>query len=186
MRARLTTITQRFGGVILVASALVVFAGATGSRAFAEPGIATSDPAEAAILPSPPEVLKLCFSEPVEVEGQDAWAFSVDHGDGSTLGLNVVFAPDGSCVDIHPGQPSSEGVWRLDWLVHAQSDGSEGSGKVNFQVGELQAGETPVPALGEDNDDAEDPPILLIGLLIVGAVIVILGIAGTAVRLLRR
>lgn len=151
--------------------------------AFAEPEITSATPADGAVLPVAPEVLNLCFSEPVQTE--EGWQFTVSPNGTTDLGLRIVFTTDGSCVDIFPGapDPAPEGVWQFDWAVTAQADSSEGSGSLSFQVGELQSGQTPVPTPKPPAvDNGDDPPFLLIGLGVVGVLIVIVGVAGFFLR----
>jgi hypothetical protein len=106
------------------------------------------------------------------------------------LGLRILFAADGACVDLIPGVPagSSEGIWNVDWFVRARSDSSEKSGVVRFQVGDLQPGETALPERqvtsgGGDDDGA---PVALIALAAAGAAIVVLSVAVFATRRLWR
>ena len=113
----------------------------------AEPRLTEQAPRFGEVLQSLPESLHLCFSEPVKVEQSQDWKFDVKAPDGRSLGLRIVFKPSGDCVDVFPGAPEQppQGIWTFEWLVHAQSDNSGGSGVIKFQLGELQAGETPLP-----------------------------------------
>lgn len=148
---------------------------------YAEPGILSSSPQDGALLAAAPEVLTLCFSEPVQTEGEDTWQFAVKPNGSSSLGLRIVFLPDGTCVDVFPGLPDPvpQGIWNFEWSVKARSDSSEGVGVISFQVGDLQAGQTPLPASESANGgDDSSPPVALIALIIFGALIVVLGVAG--------
>jgi hypothetical protein len=161
------------------------------SPAAAEPELDTAEPPDGTVLEAPPESVRLCFREPVKVE-QDQWRFEMRAGT-QPLGLRIVFGTDGSCVDVFPGSDDDtpEGIWSLDWLVHAQSDGSEGSGVVRLQVGDLQPGQTPLPEpreppqRSEENGDDGTPTALFV-LAGVGVAIVVLAVVGFTVRRVRR
>jgi methionine-rich copper-binding protein CopC len=169
---------------VLAVVALLTLAAAGPHPAFAKPEVTSATPADGALLTQAPEVLNMCFSEPVQTEGDGAWQFSVSPNGTTPLGLRIVFATDGLCVDVFPGTPDPppEGIWQFDWLVKAQSDSSEGSGTLTFQVGELQPGQTPLPLPEPPDTGGDDPPFALIGLIVVGVIIVILGVAGFLLR----
>jgi len=177
-RVKLWAIASAVAGFVLAIAALETW------TSYAEPGIATSSPQEGAVLAVPPEVLNLCFSEPVQTEGEDSWQFAVKPGGGTSLGLRIVFLPDGSCVDVFPGPATQQGIWEFEWSVTARSDSSKGSGTVSFQVGELAAGQTalPIPESAASGDDS-DPPIVFIALMAAGVLIVLVGAAGFILRL---
>jgi methionine-rich copper-binding protein CopC len=150
----------------------------------AEPAISSSSPQDGAVLSTPPELLNLCFSEPVQTEAEDAWKFAVKPNGSTSLGLRIVFLPDGTCVDVFPGvpDPAPQGIWSFEWSVKAQSDSSDGSGIINFQVGELQPGQTPLPVPESASGGDSTPPVALIALIVAGALIVALGVAGFLLR----
>jgi copper transport protein len=180
----MNTRVNKITATIVAAAALLALVAAGPSLAFAEPEVTSATPADGALLAQAPEVLNLCFSEPVQTEGDGAWQFSVEPNGSTALGLRIVFATDGLCVDVFPGtpDPAPEGIWQFDWLVKAQSDSSEGSGSLLFQVGALQPGQTPLPLPDSPDAGGEDPPYALIGLIVVGVIIVILGVAGFFLR----
>ena len=154
------------------------------NAAFAEPEVTAATPRDGEVLAQPPNVLNLCFSEPVKSEGEDAWSFVVSPGASASLGLRIEFAEDASCVNVYPGPSDLQGIWKFDWTVHAQSDDSEGSGTILFQVGALGTGQTPLPSpetpdLDEDDDG---PPLALIALAAAGAVILVAGVVGFLIR----
>jgi hypothetical protein len=156
----------------------------------AEPELVDSTPPDGAVLVEPPASVRLCWSEPVRQEEEEDWDFSVVPPGGQPLGLRILFAAEGTCVDLIPGVPagSSEGIWNVDWFVRARSDSSEKSGVVRFQVGDLQPGETalPVPQETSGGGDDDGAPIALIALAAVGAAIVALSVGVFATRRLRR
>lgn len=178
-----TSLNKLLLTMVAVVALLALVAIRPGS-AFAEPEVVSANPADGASLTEAPGVLNMCFSEPVQTEGDGAWQFSVSPNGNTALGLRIVFSTDGLCVDIFPGTPDPppEGIWRFDWLVKAQSDSSEGSGSLMFQVGELQPGQTPLPVPDAPDAAGDDPPFALIGLIVVGVTIVILGAAGFFLR----
>lgn len=176
-------------GVVLMVTMFVP--GMAPMLARAEPELTEANPEYGDVLETPPEFLHLCFTEPVEVEDPKDWRFNVATPEGQALGIRIVFEPSGDCVDVYPGAPDEppQGIWTFDWLVHAQADGSEGSGVIKFQLGELQPGETPLdkPDSGgtADNDDSGAPTVLLLAVG-VGAALIIAATGGFALSRRRR
>jgi hypothetical protein len=176
----LSAFAAPFVGVMLWA-----ISGAT--PAMADPELVESTPLDGSVLEAPPEAVRLCFSEPVQTEEGD-WAITMRAPGNQVPGLRIVFGDDGKCVDVFPGLVSepSDGIWSLDWLVHAQSDESEKSGVVRLQVGELQPGDTPLPTPQQprqttESDDNGAPAALII-LAAVGAGIVALAALAFVIR----
>lgn len=163
------------------------------TAAQAEPVIAEASPVHGDVLVTLPESFHLCFSEPVKVESTNDWKFNVRTPDGKDLGLRIVFQSNGNCVDVYPGAPEDppQGIWAFDWLVHSQADDSEGSGTINFQLGDLQPDETPVGRVSAgnnaDEDDGDDG--VRLGLYVVagvGAAVTLAAVGGFAWSLRRR
>ena len=160
--------------------------------ALAEPKLTEQSPQFGDVLEKLPDSLHLCFSEVVKVENSTDWKFDVKTPDGTALGLRIVFKPAGDCVDVFVGAPDSppEGIWTFEWLVHAQSDNSEGSGAVKFQLGQLQPGETPLekpaPTAGPSSSSGGDSgtPVGLIVAVGVGVALIV--VAGGGFTLSRR
>lgn len=175
-------------GAVFLAVALLL-SGAP--RAHAEPKITEASPQYGDVLETLPEFFRLCFSEPVKIEESTDWRFDVRTPEGRSLGLRIVFDTAGSCVDVYPGfpDPAPQGIWAFDWLVHAQADGSEGSGVINFQLGELQPGETPLEkpdtggstAISRDNGGGGTSTALIVAIAAGAAVILAAG-AGFALN----
>jgi hypothetical protein len=183
-----TTLAARMlmGALGVIALALAFL---PSSAARAEPELREVTPPDGSVLEAAPEVVRLCYSEALKQEKEE-WRFNVRVPGGRALGLRIVFGSDSTCVDVFPGagEDPPEGIWSLEWLVHAQSDGSERSGVVRFQVGDLQPGETPLPEpreTSEPNND-DDTPTALIALAVVGAAFVVLAAIGFTVRRIRR
>ena len=145
----------------------------------AEPELAEANPGYGDVLEIMPESLHLCFSEPVKVGDPSDWKFDVATPEGQSLGIRIVFESAGDCVDVFPGVPDDppQGIWTFDWLVRAQADGSEGSGSIKFQLGELPPGQTPLvkPASGAmgGGDGGSSTGLLLA----IGAGIIVIAIA---------
>jgi len=115
------------------------------SPAYAQIELAEADPPDGARLDAPPDVVHLCFSQPVSIEGSPAFDFSYQMPDGRSLGLRIVFQTDGECVNVFPGLPDERpaGEYTFEWKVTAAKGDEEGSGALRFQVG---AGGTPAPS----------------------------------------
>src|SRR5574341_1328586 len=149
----------------------------------AEPKLTEADPSYGDVLEAVPEFLHLCFSEPVKVDDTGDWKFNVKTPQGQALGIRIVFEPGGGCVDVYPGFPQEppQGIWTFDWLVLAQSDGSEGSGSIKFQMGELQPGETPLDkpdSLVTASDQDNGPATGLLVAIGIGAALIIIATGG--------
>lgn len=127
------------------------------SNAHAEPVLTEVTPPDGQSLDAPPESFRLCFSEPVQLESPDQFSFVLTMPDGRTPGSRTEFESDGSCVTVDVGTTEDvpAGIWTLDWTVHAQSDGSEGSGEVAVQVGG-DFGLTPGPDAPETPETTAD------------------------------
>jgi methionine-rich copper-binding protein CopC len=154
----------------------------------AEPELVEVTPQDGSVLDAAPELVKLCYSEAIKAE-EEAWKFSMRAPGNQSLGLRIVFGTDGTCVDVFPGagEDPPQGIWSLDWQVQAQSDSSEESGVVRFQVGELQPGETPLPEPRDRSEPAgdDDTPTALVALAAVGVAIVVLAAIAFILRRFR-
>lgn len=179
---------------LLLALALSLHATALPARA--QPEITEADPRPGDVLPAPPELIRLCFSESVRFEEGEGFQFSVRTPEGQTLGLRIVFQPGGECVEIQPGRAPGDvrGEWTVEWRVASQASGEVGSGSFRFRVTgegvppptETPAGPggpiaTPGPTSGEDGG----PDVLLLALITTGAVVgtALLGLIFYLVRL---
>jgi hypothetical protein len=126
----------------------------------------------------------MCFSEAINNDDITAtpgpgapelpWQFSLTMPDGIALGLRIVFEPDGSCVDVHPGLPEEpqDGIWTFDWLVRSRETSEAASGLVAFRVGEGEAPEEPGSSSGDDDDDISTSLIIGAGVGLAAAVVV--------------
>lgn len=164
------------------------------------------DPPDGAKFDEPPPIVHMCFSEPVNIEDNDTFNFSYVAPNDRNLGLRIVFQPDGECVDVHPGLQSlgdepPQGTYIFTWDVDAAEGEAEGSGEMEYLVGEggtplatetpettstPEDGASPTPEDGAtaDADDDDDQDILLIALITAAAVlgVAILGIVLYALR----
>ncbi len=176
---------RKIGRVAIVLAALVLCSYAlAASPAMAEPELKEANPVDGARLATVPEFLHLCFTEPVKIESDSDWTFSVKPPSGAALGLRIVFEPSGECVDVFPGKvegDAARGDWVFDWAVHSQGTGDEGSGTIEFNVGEGGSDATPSPSAtaqpgdGGGGGDGDGGDALLIALI---AAAVILAVAG--------
>ncbi len=178
--------------LLLALAAALAF---SASPAYAQIELTEVDPPDGASLNAAPDVVHICFSQPVNIEDVASFDFVYKMPDGRSLGLRIAFQPDAECVDVHPGLPDErpEGEYTLEWRVTAAEGDEEGSGTLQFQVGESSTitpspspapGETPLPVTpspdgGTENGDADDddgPDILFLALItiaIVGGVAVL-------------
>lgn len=108
----------------------------TASPAYAQIELTEVNPADGAELETPPDVVHLCFSEPVDIQHNNAFEFSYQMPAGRRLGLRIVFQADGECVDVHAGLPAERpaGEYTFEWQVTALEGDEEGSGTLRFEV----------------------------------------------------
>lgn len=153
--------------------------------ALAQVGVTESEPRDGEVLPQPPDRLRLCFTEPVRFEDSSDWRFNLRTPDGISLGLRIQFRTDGGCVDVFPGLPreSRDGTWTLSWLVRSQATGEEGSGTINFIVGEGRP--TADPGGGGaagSSGDGDAWTVVVIALAGVAGLVVVVGAGAAVVR----
>ncbi len=155
------------------------------SPAHAQIELTETDPPDGAELDAPPDVVHLCFSQPVIIEDNTTFAFNYEMPDGRKLGLRIVFQTDGECVDVYPGLPDERpaGEYRFDWQVTAAEGDEVGSGTLRFQV---TTGSTPAPSplpgtpvpetpspdgeAGTEDGDDDGPDILFVALITIASV----------------
>lgn len=176
----------------LLVLALVAAAALPASPARAQIELTEAEPADGARLDAPPEVVHLCFSEPVNVEDNTTFDFAYVMPDGRRLGLRTAFQSDGECADIFPGLPQERpaGEYTLEWKVTARESDEQGSGTLRFEVTEassatLLPSPTPsptrspaasTPGAGGDEAaaaaaaDGDGPDILLTALITIASV----------------
>jgi methionine-rich copper-binding protein CopC len=182
------TFLQRRLAAAAVLTVAAMFGGLLAPGAVhAQPKLIEVTPVEGASLGELPGFFRLCFSEAVKIEPKGEWDFRLGPPDRSGVGLRTVFGTDATCVDVFPGVPAEPppGIWSLTWLVHAQSDGSEGSGEIRYQVGDLQPGDTPL-ATSEAGGDGVEVPTASVVLIGVGVAIVLCAAIGYGLRVRRR
>ncbi len=117
----------------------------------AQPTVTFMFPEDGAVLAEPPQVIRMCFSSPVNVRDLDKggdFRFSVLRPNGSGLGLRIVFQRDGFGVGVHPGLPEEPppGEWTFEWRVTDPDTLEPVTGTIHFTV---SPSGSPVP---------EDPP----------------------------
>jgi methionine-rich copper-binding protein CopC len=172
----------------LLLMALAAALATSASPAYAQVELTEVDPPDGAELDAPPEIVHLCFSQPVIVKDNTTFEFSYRMPEGRSLGLRIVFQPDGECVDVHPGLPDERpaGEYTLEWQVTAAEGDEEGSGTLRFQVTKdgtpvpplsPKPAETPLPATpspegGTETGDTDDdgPDILFLALITIASV----------------
>jgi methionine-rich copper-binding protein CopC len=170
--------------LLLALAAALAF---SASPAYAQIELTEVDPPDGASLNAAPDVVHLCFSQPVNIEDVASFDFGYQMPDGRSLGLRIVFQPDGECVDVHPGLPDERpaGEYTFEWQVTAAEGDEEGSGTLQFQVTESST-TTPAPTQGEtpppvtpspeggtvtgDSGDDDGPDILLLALITIASV----------------
>jgi len=158
-----------FGVVLAVFAALAL----TALPAQAQIQLTEADPPDGAQLQAPPELIHVCFSQPVKAGDVTSWRFGLKMPDGTFLGLRTEFKIGGTCADVYPGLPHERpaGEYVFEWRVTAAEGGEEGSGTLSFRVTQsTTATPTPAPTAsptaspGAGTDD-DGPDILKIALI---------------------
>lgn len=161
--------------------------------ALAQPEVTETNVENGDVLDAAPEVLNLCFSEPVNIqdvedyvpeeEGELPWQFTVTLPDGQELGLRIVFEAEGDCVDVFPGLPEEpvEGIWTFDWMVRSQETNEEASGVITFRVGPGDP-----PAVEPEGDDGGGTDAAVIAIIAVGIGAAVVTAVGGALVVARR
>ncbi len=153
------------------------------------------DPPDGARLDAPPEVVHICFSEPVAIDDSDTFDFAYTMPDGRVLGRRTAFQTDGLCVDVFPGLPEERpaGEYSIEWRVTAVEGEEESFGTIRFQVTQSTSVE-PSPAAsptlketpGTGQSDGDDGPDILLAALITTGVVGGAVVLFTLAYLLRR
>ena len=168
--------------IVVMAVMLVALSMIQPPLAAAEPEVTEINLEEGDVLDEAPEVVHMCFSEPVQLTGPGGdsdppWMFNLRMPDGINLGLRIVFEPSGECVDVFPGIPEEppEGVWTYEWTVPAEADHDDkGSGQITFRVG---SGSPPVANDFADSGSSGLSTLELV-LLVAAGVLVAAALAG--------
>jgi methionine-rich copper-binding protein CopC len=131
--------------VSLTLVALTAALALTASSAYAQVALTEVDPPDGARLDAPPDLIFLCFSQPVIVEDNTAFKFRFLRPNGSGLGHRDRFQPDGECLDITVNVPDDylPGTYILEWQVTAAQGDEVGSGALSYEVTQ---GGTPAPS----------------------------------------
>jgi hypothetical protein len=107
-----------------------------------EPEITYQWPTEGMVISEPPLALQLCFENPVDVRDlppldEGDFEFSLRRPDNITLGMRIVFQPDGYGVVIQPGTAEPvppDGEWTWDFRVVDRESGDPLEETVVFRV----------------------------------------------------
>ncbi len=175
--------------LLLILVALTAVLAFPASPARAQIQLTEVDPPDGAQLETPPQMVHLCFSQPVIFGDNTTFSFEYVLPDGRSLGLRIVFQPGGQCVDVFPGFPDDypAGEHTFRWQVTAAEGDEQGSGELQFRVteggtpgpspspppAETPTAVTPSPAGGgpdtADAGDDDGPDILLAALITIAA-----------------
>jgi hypothetical protein len=133
----------------------------TGPAHAEEPEIIFQFPEDGDVIAEPPLVLQMCFQNPVDVRDEPPldegdFEFSLIRPDGISLGMRIVFQPDGYGVAIYPGvaeEEPPEGEWTWEYRVVDRESLDPLEGTVTFSTsaaeGEQILQPTPPACLGE-------------------------------------
>ncbi|HXG42260.1 MAG TPA: copper resistance protein CopC [Dehalococcoidia bacterium] len=119
-------------GLFLAAVALSL---ATAAPALAQPRLTESTPKQDARLGRPPQVVRLCFSEPIARSGSADYTLSLARAGGGTVPLTASPSEDGTCLEARPSWPQqAAGAYTLFWMVRQEQGGQSLSGSLTFTV----------------------------------------------------
>jgi methionine-rich copper-binding protein CopC len=142
--------------VSLTLVALTAALALTASPAYAQIELTELDPPAGARLDAPPDLIYLCFSQPVIFEDNTAFDFRFFRPDGTGMGHRDRFDLDGECLDItvNVDDDYEAGRYTLEWQVTAAQGDEVGSGTLSYQVTQ---GGTPAPS-PSPSPEATVPP----------------------------
>jgi methionine-rich copper-binding protein CopC len=124
--------------LLALTSGLLLLAGPPTAQA--QPEVTATYPAEGDVLAKPPERIRICFADPVNIRDLGAggdFGFTVVAPGERSLGLRIVFQVNGLGVDVLPGnsdQPT-DGEWIVNWRVTDPDTLEPSEGTIKFTVG---------------------------------------------------
>ncbi len=108
----------------------------TSAPALAQPQLASVDPPAGSRLANAPQVIRLCFTEPISVASTAHYRLTLTDAQG--LPLPIVIAPSGgnSCLEVRPQWPAQpRGTYSLFYQVRSAATGQVSTGTISLQVG---------------------------------------------------
>jgi copper transport protein len=144
----------RLAGVAAVLGLLAAPAlpGFTGSRVLAHAQLVASSPASGAVLPEPPDELRLVFSEPLEAE---ATSLDLSALDGTSILERAGGVDPGDPFALVAAAPDlGDGIYTLTWRNLSAADGHVTEGFLYFGVGEVE-GSLPAPSGHDVHGDTD-------------------------------
>lgn len=149
MPTRLRPVGAALATVLLVVLGTALLTVPTAAPGYAHDYLVDAEPADGAVLPRPPDVVRLTFSDQVL---PTAPAVLLRRGD--TVLLEAEPALDGRVAEADLPDDLPDGEYSVAWRV-VSADGHPVSGLITFTVGTVTAGEAATPA---EAQDAAPPP----------------------------
>ena len=144
----------RLAGVTAVLALLAAPAlpGTAGSRVLAHAQLVASSPASGAVLPEPPDELRLVFSEPLE---EQVTSLDLKALDGTPiLERTGEVDPEDPHALVVAGPDLADGIYSITWRSLSAADGHITEGFLHFGVGEVE-GDLPGASTHEVHGDAD-------------------------------
>jgi len=126
-------LSTALSALVLLALACGVLLAAPRDRAFAHATLVSSDPAEDAVVPLPPNRITLSFTEPVESRLS---SIEVTTTEGRRVDRDDLTLQDGGRRATVSLAPLQRGTYIVDWKNVSTIDGHPLSGRFAFHVGE--------------------------------------------------
>ncbi|MGQ0608161.1 MAG: copper resistance CopC/CopD family protein [Chloroflexota bacterium] len=133
--------------------------GSTGGRVLGHAALVASSPGSGAVLPEPPDEIRLVFSEPLEAQ---VTSLDVATDDGSaiiTRGGQIDPDDPYALVVVDPGL--EDGIYQLSWRTLSAADGHTAEGFLSFGIGDVDVVAVSQP--GGDMVHSETDPIGVVG-----------------------
>ena len=128
----------RLAGVTAVLALLAgpALPGAAGGRVLAHAQLVASSPASGAVLPEPPDELRLVFSEPLE---EQVTSLDLKALDGTPiLERTGEVDPEDPHALVVAGPELADGIYSITWRSLSAADGHITEGFLHFGVGEVE------------------------------------------------
>lgn len=117
--------------VMSVLAALLLFPTLVG----AQPRLVDSTPKERAKVGRPPQVMLLCFSEPIAIASPNDYSLTLARAEGGMVPVSATPVRGNTCLEARPAWPQdAKGNYNLAWWVRSQQGGQAASGTLSFTV----------------------------------------------------
>lgn len=101
----------------------------------AQPRLLESTPKEGAKLGRPPQVMLLCFNEPIAAATPNDYSLTLARAGGATVPVTATPVRGNTCLEARANWPEdATGSYVLSWRVRQQQGGQALSGTLSFSI----------------------------------------------------